>query len=98
MVKKNVGVRLSSSNYSYIPSSRYLSWIDEHWYGTQNTLAYFFEKEQVEQIKNWLRNSCFIYHAEFIYADGTLSLKTKQLKKYGSIMKELTILQQLLIL
>ena len=71
MVKKNVGVRLSSSNYSYIPSSRYLSWIDEHWYGTQNTLAYFFEKEQVEQIKNWLRNSCFIYHAEFIYADGT---------------------------
>lgn len=85
MVEKNVAVRLSSSKQRYTPSNRYLQWIDEHWYGTQQGLAYYFGKDEVEQIKTWLKESCFIYYAEFIYADGTSERWSAFGDKFGEI-------------
>lgn len=79
-----VAVRLSSSKHKYVPSTRYLQWIDEHWYGTQDSLAYYFAEEQVEQIKEWLKNHFQLY-AEFIYADGRSEKWSAFGDKFGEI-------------
>jgi len=65
-----MAIRLSSSRQRYVPGTRYIRWIDEHWYESINYPYFNIPDSKIEEIKKWLANH-FIYYAEFMHADGT---------------------------
>lgn len=67
--EKYVAIQLSKSNMCNVPSTRYISSIDEHWYQTTNTPIYIIPESKLDEVKELLRNH-FLYYATFIYEDG----------------------------
>lgn len=66
-----MAIRLSSSRQRYVPSNRYIRWIDEHWYESIDFPNYDIPESKIEDVKTWLKNH-FIYHAAFMHADGSV--------------------------
>ena len=64
-----VAIRLSSSRKQYIPSNRYITWVDGKWYESGYTQMSIFPESQLPVIKQQLQKH-FINFAGFIYPDG----------------------------
>jgi len=65
-----MAIRLSLSKQWYVPSNRYIRWIDEHWYETTDTPIRCVPEKELDKVKGYLK-SHFINHAAFIYPNGT---------------------------
>lgn len=65
-----VAIRLSSSTAEYKPGTRYLSWIDDNWYGTANAQLCIFPVSKIQTIKEQLKQH-FLYFAAFVNEDGS---------------------------
>jgi hypothetical protein len=65
-----MAIRLSSSRQGYVPSNRYINWIDEHWHESIGFANHAIPESKIEDVKKLLKEQ-FIYYAEFIHADGT---------------------------
>ena len=64
-----VAIRLSNSRQQYIPSNRYIAWVDDKWYGSTDTQMSIFPESKLPLIKQQLQKH-FINFAGFIYPDG----------------------------
>ena len=91
MAKKNtqqeevrVAIRLSSSRQRYVPSNRYINWIDEHWYESVPFPNFDILVSDIEKVKGWLKNH-FINYAEFIYPNGESEVWNAFGDKFGEI-------------
>ena len=65
-----MAIRLSSNRQRYVPSNRYINWIDEHWYESIGHPYYNIPESKIEEVKKMLA-SHFIYYAAFMHSDGT---------------------------
>lgn len=78
--EKYMAIRLSASRKRYIPSNRYINWIDEHWYETIKCPNYDIPESKIDDVKKWLRNH-FIHYVAFMHADGTTEEWNVYMKK-----------------